>query len=278
MALYQIGDFDKGKAYMDAVTGAVNRIDTSRSFWALVAACFCYISGETDLLADVEAAARDAMGNPELPPFIACDAHAALAQVAVLRHEASTAAEQYAALKPYANTVTHTGAICIDRLLGLLAYTMGNLDTAQTHFEAALTFCRRAGYRPELAWTCHDYAEMLLARNAAGDRQKASALIEEGLAIATELGMKPLVGRLEALQQKLAALRRGRPEYPDGLSEREVEVLRLIAAGKTNQEIAEALVISLNTVARHVSNIFDKTGAANRAEAATYAARQGLLP
>jgi pimeloyl-ACP methyl ester carboxylesterase/DNA-binding CsgD family transcriptional regulator len=61
------------------------------------------------------------------------------------------------------------------------------------------------------------------------------------------------------------------------LSAREIEVLRLVASGRSNQQIADALVISLNTVARHVSNIFVKTGAANRAEAATFAARHGLL-
>jgi DNA-binding CsgD family transcriptional regulator len=62
----------------------------------------------------------------------------------------------------------------------------------------------------------------------------------------------------------------------NGLSPREVEVLRLLGAGRSNQQIADELVISLNTVLRHVSNIFDKTGAANRAEAATYAAHKGL--
>jgi DNA-binding CsgD family transcriptional regulator/pimeloyl-ACP methyl ester carboxylesterase len=62
----------------------------------------------------------------------------------------------------------------------------------------------------------------------------------------------------------------------DALSLREVEVLRLLAAGKSNQQIADELVISLNTVNRHVSNIYAKTGAANRAEAAAYATRNGI--
>ena len=62
----------------------------------------------------------------------------------------------------------------------------------------------------------------------------------------------------------------------NGLSGREVEVLRLIAEGRSNAGIAEALVISHNTVIRHVSNIFAKTGAANRTEAARYAHRHGL--
>lgn len=64
--------------------------------------------------------------------------------------------------------------------------------------------------------------------------------------------------------------------FPDGLSRREVEVLQLIAAGRTNQEIAERLFISLNTVATHVRSILQKTESANRAEAACYAIRKRL--
>ncbi len=60
------------------------------------------------------------------------------------------------------------------------------------------------------------------------------------------------------------------------LSQREEEVLRLIAAGNSNPEIARTLSISLNTVTRHVTNIFDKTGTTNRVEAALYADRSGL--
>ena len=61
------------------------------------------------------------------------------------------------------------------------------------------------------------------------------------------------------------------PRLPGGLSARELEVLRLIAGGKSNRDIASSLTISPNTVARHVSNIFDKIGASNRTEAAAFA-------
>jgi DNA-binding CsgD family transcriptional regulator/pimeloyl-ACP methyl ester carboxylesterase len=64
---------------------------------------------------------------------------------------------------------------------------------------------------------------------------------------------------------------------PEGLSRRELEVLRLVAAGKSNHQIADELVISLFTVNRHVSNIFAKTGAANRAEATSYAHRHAIV-
>ncbi len=54
------------------------------------------------------------------------------------------------------------------------------------------------------------------------------------------------------------------------------DVLRLLAAGRTNPEIAEALVISLNTVYRHTSHIFTKLGVQNRTEAAAFAHQHGL--
>ena len=63
---------------------------------------------------------------------------------------------------------------------------------------------------------------------------------------------------------------------PDGLTPREIEVLRLIAIGRSNQEIASQLVISFNTVTNHVKNILGKTGCANRTEAAAYAIPRGL--
>jgi DNA-binding NarL/FixJ family response regulator len=63
---------------------------------------------------------------------------------------------------------------------------------------------------------------------------------------------------------------------PEGLSPREIEVLRLIAAGRSNQQIADALVISASTVAKHVTSILGKIGAANRTEAAVYAKEHGL--
>ena len=62
-----------------------------------------------------------------------------------------------------------------------------------------------------------------------------------------------------------------------GLSERELDVLRLIAAGRDNAEIAEALVISVGTVKTHVSSVLTKLGLDNRIQAAVYAARRGLV-
>ena len=82
---------------------------------------------------------------------------------------------------------------------------MGDLDQAVTHFEDALAFCRKAGYRPELAWSCCDYADTLLQRSLPGDREKAMSLLDESLAISNELGMRPLLGRVLSRREILKA-------------------------------------------------------------------------
>jgi NarL family two-component system response regulator LiaR len=96
--------------------------------------------------------------------------------------------------------------------------------------------------------------------NAVGDRDAAIAAIEHFLASvpATSGGEERASGQV-----------------PDHLSQRELEILRLVASGRSNQQIADELVISLNTVRRHVSNVFDKTGVANRTEASVYAREHG---
>ena len=166
----------------------------------------------------------------------------------------------------------------VDRLLGLLSRTMCNLDQSVSHFEHALAFCRKAGYRPELAWACCDYSDALLERNDVEDHAKSMALLDESLAISADLGMRPLTKRVNERLELLRSQPDAAPAYPGGLTEREVEVLRLLASGKTNSEIAEELVIAEATSRRHVANIYEKIGASNRAEATRYAIREGILP
>ena len=129
---------------------------------------------------------------------------------------------------------------------------------------------------PWIAHTQHDWASMLLTRGRAEDRERAAVMLHEALATARALGMVRLTRQIEALMAAASAATPARSVHPDGLSEREAEVLRLLAAGKSNREIAAALVISTHTVAFHVTNIFNKTGASNRTEAAAYAHRHHL--
>lgn len=93
----------------------------------------------------------------------------------------------------------------LDRLLGLLAQSFGDLSLASEHFEDSMTFCSNAGYRPELAWICCDYADALIELDGKGDRAKAVALLEESLAISTELGMRPLTERVQIRLNNLSA-------------------------------------------------------------------------
>ena len=65
--------------------------------------------------------------------------------------------------------------------------------------------------------------------------------------------------------------------WPAGLTDREVEVLRLIARGRSNREVAERLFISPKTVGRHVENLYRKIGVSSRAAAAVFAMEHGLL-
>jgi DNA-binding NarL/FixJ family response regulator len=84
------------------------------------------------------------------------------------------------------------------------------------------------------------------------------------------------------IQAAQAGAPRGQPTggplpRPDGLTEREAEVLRLIALGRSNSEIAEALYVAEATVKTHVNRIFAKTGSRDRTQAAAYAHRHGLV-
>ncbi len=86
-----------------------------------------------------------------------------------------------------------------------------------------------------------------------------------------ELGAEPDRARVESL------LRRAPSGPSHGLTPRQLQVLRLVAAGKTNRAIADELFISERTVARHVSDIFSRLGLSNRAAATSYAYEHDLV-
>ena len=68
-----------------------------------------------------------------------------------------------------------------------------------------MKFTRDNGLRPELAWTCSDYAELLIERDAGGDAGRVTELQDEAIAITQELGMKPLLERVLAQREILKA-------------------------------------------------------------------------
>ncbi|MFC9998727.1 HD domain-containing phosphohydrolase [Nocardia sp. NPDC127526] len=99
---------------------------------------------------------------------------------------------------------------------------------------------------------------------------------------AAHLSAEAAAGRLDrdacAAVVEAAGLRPARAEYPCGLTEREVDVLRLAARGLSNRQIAAELVLSERTVGHHLAHIYDKTGRRTRAGAAVFAMEHGLLP
>ena len=131
-------------------------------------------------------------------------ANAGLALLAVRKGDRSAATEHYDYLVAQRGTMIETTS-SVDRLLGLLSQTMGDLGQAVAHLEDALAFCRKKGYRPELAWACCDYADMLRQRDAQGDRAKAITLLDEALAVSSELGMRPLMERVLSRREILKA-------------------------------------------------------------------------
>ena len=121
-------------------------------------------------------------------------------------------------------------------------------------------------------------AEMARALLDAGDRLGARQVARSAREVAARAGALPLLARLDLLLERAGANETSSgPGEALGLTDREVEVLRLVALGRTNREIGRELFISVKTASVHVSNILRKVGVANRTEAAALAQRAGLV-
>ena len=282
----ELGDFTQSKARLDELLEVVRtsigraRI-TAAGYVALVIPLFARITGILDQLDTAKRAGETILSSRFAHPNAVSHARAGLGLVAFLRDDLAAAGEQYAELGSVRGTMLWW-FVSGDRLLALLSITMERFDQAVDHFEDSLEFCRNAGYRPELAWAYCDYADALLRRASTSsartdDKQRAVSLLYESRSIATELGMPPLMERTQDRLDRIGTTAPEAPEYPSGLSQREVEVLRLVALGKSNREIGDELAITERTVRPHVSNIYQKIGANNRSEATSYALREGLV-
>ena len=144
---------------------------------------------------------------------------------------------------------------------------------ARPALEAALAGWERIGHVPDVAVTHLSLAE---AHALHGDREAARRHLSAGREIAARLEARPMLARADALADRYALASRER-RTTDVLTDREAEVLALLAEGRTNAEIAATLFMSPKTASVHVSHIIAKLGAGNRTEAAATARRQGLL-
>jgi class 3 adenylate cyclase len=121
-----------------------------------------------------------------------------LSEVCAVLGDERRAALLYESLRPFEGgglvvtpVILYLGAA--SRSLGMMASVMRRWDDAERHFEDALAFDGRTGARPWLAHTQYNYAKMLLARDAPGDKTKALSLLQQALDTAQELGMKRIV-------------------------------------------------------------------------------------
>jgi DNA-binding NarL/FixJ family response regulator len=121
----------------------------------------------------------------------------------------------------------------------------------------------------------HDAAKVRLLIGCAyrdlGDQESAAMEFDAARWVFHQLGALPDLARVDALASPAEAT-----ATPGGLTMREMDVLRLIAAGQTNKEIGATLVISEHTVARHVQNMLAKLGCASRAALAAFAVEHHL--
>jgi DNA-binding CsgD family transcriptional regulator len=155
-------------------------------------------------------------------------------------------------------------------LRAIVAHARGTVHLAEGDARAALVTLRTAGETWHTLEAPYEIARTRVvvgeACRALGDEEAAALEREAARNIFERLGAKPDLGRLGA---------RARDSH--GLSRRELEVLRLVAAGKSNRDIALTLVISEHTVARHVQNIFAKLGVSSRAGATAFAFEHALV-
>jgi DNA-binding CsgD family transcriptional regulator len=163
--------------------------------------------------------------------------------------------------------------IAAHRLLGELAADAGRYGDAATHLAESLAFAVACAAPFERALTLLAIATL---HAATGNGAEASAALAEVCAICTPLGARPTLDRSTALAARLATMEDTPPAYPARLSAREVEVLRLVADGLTNAQVAERLFLSPHTINRHLTTIYAKLDVPSRAAAIRFALDHGL--
>ena len=196
----QVGDGAQANAYVERLLQARWLSAPGFPFEdACVAACLPLISriaGADEWLDQAEEAAQ-AVGSPEVVvPFLGLHVTVARGLGAVRRGDATRAGEAHGALLHLKGTAPVLLGATTDRLLGLFSVGSGDSRAGLEHFQSGLGFCKRAGYRPEYAWTASDCAETLLDLGGADNRAQAADLQAEALSVARELHMQPLVDRL----------------------------------------------------------------------------------
>ncbi len=228
---------------------------------------------------DVRAAARwttaAGLGPDDEPDYPNEPAYLVLARVLLAQGDPGPAVTLLQRLLGAAASQGRTGSIVeIQALRALALAACGDHASALGALAEALTLARRPGYVRVLADEGAPMHALLARLSAAGPGQPhPDRRIDPGY-LAALLRACGQADAVPALRRAAAAP----PGLAEPLTDRELEVLRLIAAGKSNQRIAHDLVVALDTVKKHVTHVLGKLGAANRTEAAARARQLGLIP
>jgi DNA-binding CsgD family transcriptional regulator len=188
-------------------------------------------------------------------------------EIAIAAEDGATAAAAAEELEAIADDY---GSVA---LMAAAAYAKGRVMLASGEAPVSLGLLRRAWELWQAADCPYEAAEarraLGLACRQVGDDEGAELALTSSQATFERLGA-------ETESARTAELLRARRSVA-GLTEREIEVLRLVAAGKSNREIAAELYLSVKTVARHLSNIFCKIDVSSRTAAAAFAYAHGLI-
>lgn len=181
-------------------------------------------------------------------------------------------ARLYEVLLPYRGlNVSLPGPLMLGSVSGyldLLATATRRFDDAKTHYEEAIAMNAAMKARPALVRTQVDYARLRVTREPSDSCGRARELLAQARPVAEELGLRPVLHAIDDLSRQAEL---------DGLTRRELDILRIAATGSSNSRLAETLHISQSTVTTHLRSVFRKTGATNRTEASDYARRTGRL-
>ena len=205
---YQVGDFVQGEIFLKRLIEVMYETPagptSEHAYTAMTIPLIARISSRRDFLDATEFGAGTVMSSPARIGYINLTTRVGLILLAVYNNVDSTV-EHCAVVENHRGQLLPFAMTSTDRVLGLSFMTAGRLDQAAIYMEDALVFCRKAGCSAELAWTCCDYANTLLKRRDAGDRDNAMVLLDESLSISTDLGMKPLMERVPSRRDILKA-------------------------------------------------------------------------
>lgn len=273
MIEHETGHGAEGNAYLERILEHM-RSDPTASLRATAYCAFGILAaaratGDTRHLEVVRRTARGMLSENPDNLWSVQNARSFLAHIAWLTQDVELAREQYEAL---GSQPLGVDTYYLPTLRGIVARMIGKLDEAADHLQAVL---KTASFTVLIqVWTSHELAETFFLRDGSGDRQRALSVWKEALEVAESKGLTRLAAQITVRLREASA--GDAVSLPDGLSVREAEVLRLLAKGATNKEIASGLFISEKTVENHVSSILAKVKAGNRTEAAAYAHRHGL--